>query len=413
MPRPANPDRTFKFTDRKLNSLPLPKDGKQVDYFDTQTRGLGLRISYGGRRTWFVMYRDSSGKRCRFGLGEPGKIEDGRVSLLGARETAKRKIGEVASGKSPAAELAAARMAETVSELAVDFIESQKRRQLKSWERQRVILDDNVLPSIGGIKVRDVRRADIKSMLRKIADRPAPVLSNRAHEVVRKMFNFALDEETYGVEYNPALRIQREIETPRDRWLSLKEIAAYWRALDQEKPGVAAALKLLLVTAQRQQNVLSMRWSQIDLDDALWEIPAAETKSSQVYVVPLAPLALEILEGLKGESDFVFKKNDEDAPVSRTFIDRPHSRVCKRAGIENYAPHDDRHTFSTHAAKMGIPEFIRGRVLGHTTGGSITSRYSHYDYADEKRGALCRWADKITTAVSDNVIELSNREGAA
>ena len=129
----------------------------------------------------------------------------------------KRKIGEVASGKSPAAELAAARMAETVSELAVDFIESQKRRQLKSWERQRVILDDNVLPSIGGIKVRDVRRADIKSMLRKIADRPAPVLSNRAHEVVRKMFNFALDEETYGVEYNPALRIQREIETPRDR----------------------------------------------------------------------------------------------------------------------------------------------------------------------------------------------------
>lgn len=412
MPRPANPERTFEFSDRKLKGLSLPPTGKQADYFDTKTRGLGLRISYGGMRAFFLMYSDAAGKRQRVSLGEYGKIEAGKVSLALARKGAEVKRGEVATGNSPAAQLAEARKGATVTKLAEDFIASQRKRR-KSWERQETILDRDVLPVIGNMKARDVRRADIKSTLRKIADRPAPVLANRAHEIVRKLFNWALDEEIYGVEFNPALRIEREVEKPRDRWLTLKEIKAYWKALGKEAPRAAAALKLLLATAQRQQNILAMRWDQIDLDDAVWTCPADETKTGETYVIPLSPLAVEILQGLDKDSDFVFKKRGEDEAADRTFIAKPHSSACEAAGIENYTLHDDRHTFATHTAKMGITEFIRGRVLHHSTGKTTTAKYTHYDYLDEKRDALCRWADKIATAVSDNVVELSSREGAA
>ena len=371
MPRVPNPERTFDFNDRKLRVLQTPPAGKQVDYFDTKARGLGLRLSYGGRRSWFVMYSDAGGNRQRVSLGQYGKIEDGMVPLADARKRAKAKLGEVATGKSPAAERAAERVAPTVKALAADFVEHQKTRR-RTWKKQESILNRDVLPKIGGMKARHVRRADVRAMLRKIAERPAPVLANRAHEISRRMFNWALDEEIYGIEYNPADRIERWEESSRDRWLTTEEIAVYWRELDAEPDRAATALRLLLLTAQRQQNVLAMRWSQIDWGDSVWTCPARETKTNETYIVPLSPIVIQILKGLKDDAeegvDWVFKKRGADGPADRTFIAKSHTRACERAGIEGYVMHDDRHTFSTHSARMGIPEFIRSRVLHHSGG---------------------------------------------
>ena len=415
MPRPPNPERTFEFTDRKLKSLPPPPGGreKQRDHFDTNVKGLGLRLSYGGKRSFFVMYADGGGKRQRFTLGEYGKIENGKLSLAVGRKKAKAKLGEVATGKSPAAELAAVRQAPVFSDLAADFIAEQSKKK-KSWQRQGRILERDVLPEIGGLKARDVTRADIKAMLRKITERPAPVLANRAHEIVRRMFNFAIEEETYGVEHNPAERIERQEEKSRGRWLTVEEISAYWRALDDEPPRAAAALRLLLLTAQRQQNVLAMRGDQIEWNDNVWTCPASETKTEETYVIPLAPMVLETLGELKADanSGWIFEKRGEEAPADRTFIAKPHRRACIRAGIENYTIHDHRHSFATHAARMGISEFIRGRVLHHSIGKTTTAKYTHHDFFEEKRDALCKWADRVNGAISEKVVQL-RKDGAA
>ncbi len=103
-------NRTFEFTDRALKGLPVPPKPKQFDYFDSKARGLGLRISYGGRRAFFAMYSNAAGKRQRVSLGELGRLEDGKLSLAEARKRAKARLGEVAKDKDPAAEHRAARV---------------------------------------------------------------------------------------------------------------------------------------------------------------------------------------------------------------------------------------------------------------------------------------------------------------
>ena len=100
------------FTDRYLKGLPVPPKPDQVDYFDTGVRGLGLRVSYGGRKSFFVMY-SYGGKRQRLALGEHGQIEHGKVPLAEARKQARAKLGEVSLGRNPAAALRAARAAPT------------------------------------------------------------------------------------------------------------------------------------------------------------------------------------------------------------------------------------------------------------------------------------------------------------
>ena len=120
-------ERTFEFTDRALKGLPIPPKPQQLDYFDAKVRGLGLRISYGGRKSFFAMYSNAAGKRQRVSLGEYGQIEHGKLSLAQARKRAKAQLGEVAKDRDPAAAARAGRAAPTVRTLAADFIAMQRR----------------------------------------------------------------------------------------------------------------------------------------------------------------------------------------------------------------------------------------------------------------------------------------------
>ncbi len=129
-------NRTFEFTDRALKGLPIPPKPKQLDYFDAKTRGLGLRVSYGGRKSFFAMYSNTAGKRQRVSLGEYGRIEHGKLSLAEARKRAKVEMGEVAKDQDPAADARAARSTPTVRTLATDFIAMQHKRGRKSAGQQ-------------------------------------------------------------------------------------------------------------------------------------------------------------------------------------------------------------------------------------------------------------------------------------
>ncbi|MCH8187438.1 MAG: tyrosine-type recombinase/integrase [Proteobacteria bacterium] len=418
--------RTFEFTDRALKGLPIPPKPQQLDYFDAKARGLGLRISYGGRRSFFAMYSNAAGKRQRVSLGEYGRLEDGKLSLAEARKRAKAKLGEVAKDRDPAAEVRAVRSAPTVRELAADFIAMQCKMGRKSATQQEERLNRDVLPALGNRKARDVRRGHIKTLLSEITERPAPVLANRVHEIIRAMFNFGIDEEVYGLENNPADRLgkHRNPEQARDRWLTLDEIRAYWQALDEELPGPAAGLRLCLLTGQRRQNVLGMRLEQLALEDRLWIVPARTTKTKKPYKVPLstavvAIIQARILEVEEAEQMCAKREHREPQPVtwlfpnkrtgegpaSRTFTGRAHRLACKRAGIADYTPHDHRHTFATHCEQMGISRLIWDGIMGHSANG-MADLYSGYDFAEQRLDCMERWADRIAAAMGDNVVSL-------
>ena len=289
----------FEFTDQGLKGLPIPPKPQQVDYHDTKVRGLGLRISYGGRRAFFCMYFNAAKKRQRLSLGEYGLLEHGRLSLAEARKAAAARLLEVAADHDPAAEARAVRQAPTMRELAVDFIETPVEAGIKTAGRQEAMLAKDVLPKFADTKARDFSRADVKAILKAIKARGSPIMANRVHEVLRTMLNHAIvEQETYGVVFNVAT-LMKKIRSPehgRDRWLTKDELGAYWKALDDIPDAPATALRLCLLTGQRQQNILSMRVDQLALDDNLWIIPARETKTSRAYRVPLSKWAVQIIE---------------------------------------------------------------------------------------------------------------------
>ena len=401
--------RTFEFTDRALKGLPVPPKPQQLDYFDAKARGLGLRISYGGRRSFFVMYSNAAGKRQRVSLGEYGQLEAGKLSLAEARKRGKAKLGEVAKDRDPAADVRAQRQAPTVATLVTDFIAMQRKQGRRSADWQEKILARDVLPILGDRKARDLTRADIKSIMDSITRRGAPVLANRAHEVIRAMLSFGIEEETYGLESNPADRLgkHRNPEHGRDRWLSITELGAYWKALDEELPGSAAAVRLCLLTAQRQQNVLGMRLDQLALEDRLWIVPARTTKTGRPYKVPLSAAAVGVIEDLLAAvpGPWLFPGKCGDEPVGRAYAGPPHRRACKRAGIGDYHCHDHRHTFATHCEQMGIPRLVWDGILGHQSA-SMADLYSGFDFADQRLDCMEKWADRIAAALGDNVVSL-------
>ena len=423
--------RTFEFTDRALKGLSIPPKPQQLDYFDSKARGLGLRISYGGRKSFFIMYSNSAGKRQRLSLGEYGQLEHGKMSLAQARKQAKAKLGEVAKDRDPAAEVRAARSAPTVRELATDFIAMQCKMGRKSATQQEERLNRDVLPALGNRKARDVRRGHIKTLLSEITERPAPVLANRVHEIIRAMFNFGIEEEDYGLESNPADRLgkHRNPERGRHRWLSLDEIRDYWSALDRELPAAASALRLCLLTGQRQANVLGMRLDQLALADRLWIIPASTTKTAQTYKVPLAAATVAIIEARIAEVEeaeqkraqrgrrepyavtWLFSGKSGKKPTDRNLTGNAHRSACRRAGIVDYTPHDHRHTFATHMEQMGVSRLIWDGIMGHSANG-MADLYSGFDFAEQRLDAMEKWADRIAAALGDNVVPIKQDDTA-
>jgi integrase len=403
--------RTFRFTDAKLKSLPLPPEGQQWDYFDAHTRGLGLRVSYGGTRSFFCLYSNKAGKRQRKSLGKYGLIEAGRLSLAAARKRANAALGEVATGADPAAEARAERSAATVRTIAEKWIEARRKsNRAKSVDQQEMRLEAHVLPEIGDIKGRELTSHDIEALLDGITNRGSPIMANRIHEYLKTMLGWAIKQKKYHVIYNEALTWTRNPENERDRFLSAEEIKLYWDALDHESEAARDCLRLCLLTAQRHQNVRGIRRDQLFLDDRVWRVPGSTTKTGAMNKVPLSRAALDIISRRVEATDgpWLFPKAGGAGHATPAFIGIPHRSACERAGIKGYTIHDHRHSFGTYCDIMNIPRLIWDGLLGHSSG-LMAELYSGHDFGTERLDCMEAWANRIATALGENVTELNRR----
>ena len=137
---------------RFANEVKPPESG-QIDYFDAELKGLGLRVSAGGTKTWFVMYRHC-GRRRRLTIGSSNVL-----NAATARRHAKKKLAEVATGSDPAAERRAAREAESFAELAALYMEKHARPNKLSWPEDQKMLDNDLLPAWRHRKAADISGA--------------------------------------------------------------------------------------------------------------------------------------------------------------------------------------------------------------------------------------------------------------
>jgi integrase len=230
-----------------------------------------------------------------------------------------------------------------------------------------------------------------------IVARKAPIAANGALAAVRKLFNWAV-ERGY-VSASPCAGTQRPSKAiSRERVLSDAELAAVWQAAIATPYPFGPVVQLLVLTAQRRGEVIGMLWSELDLEQGLWTIPAQRTKSNRQHQVPLPSAAVTLLEGLpRLHDEVVFPARGNPNQPSSGFS--KWKRALDRASnTSGWRIHDLRRSVSTMMAEMGIAPHIIERILNHQQGqlGGVAGIYNRFAYLPEMRAALEKWEVRLT-----------------
>jgi integrase len=407
-------------TDLAIKKQPLPEKRRELP--DGKIVGLYLVLQPSGAKSWALRYR-AGGKPAKLTLGAYPAID-----LATARRRAQEAIGDVASGKNPAADKKAAREAQRAANSTADHVEAVansfieryvKRSVGASWSRETErLLRVEVIPKIGCKRVGEVTRADIHRLLDEMVDRGSPINANRLLAVMRRMFNWTI--ERGFVERSPCDKIKAPAaERARDRFLNNDEIQAAWRAFESLGWPFGPIPQLLLLTGARRDEIAGARWSEIDLDAKTWTVAKGRSKNGVAHVIPLSDTAVRIIKGLPrigGKGDgFVFTTTTR-APVSgwsraKAHVDkailavmRPDSEVPNSQDAPaHWTFHDLRRTAASGMAGLGIAPHVVEAVLNHRSGTikGVAAVYNRYNYAAEKREALDKWALRVAAIVGE------------
>jgi integrase len=373
-------------TDRFVASA---RANARIAYFDTKARGLALRITPAGAKTWSFVYR-SGGAPKWLTLGSYPA-----VSLATARALSldKRHAIDV-EGRDPVAEARVEREAvapppepahvftfEDLAKLYETFAKGRK----KSWRDDVAKTKKYLIPQWGGMPLRDITRAHVHELLDPLVAQGMTVGVNRIQAVISRLFTVALDRSL--VDAHPAARmIKRFQERPSDRVLTDTELRELCKGLDAHPGRASDALRLRLLLGQRGAEVIGMKWEEVDFVNKTWELPGARTKNSRPHVVPLPRTALALLRRVR---DGVAEKEPRVFPGLTAWTDdlRALSKIHQGA----YEWKDLRRTVSTRLAGFGFSEEVIGRTLNHARY-TVTSRhYIKHAYLAETRQALETW----------------------
>lgn len=419
-----------KLTAKNVLTLPAPEPGRgaQIDYWDTDSPGFLLRVSARGIRTYCASYR-FNGQRRRDKIGHPYD-----TSLGDAREAAREIRRKVRRGEDPHLEKIAAKNAEAFEDLADAYVHwvtppehrdeenrSAPGRPKKSWQKDKRAIERDLKPAWKGRKAATITRADVRQLLDGITERGAPVQANRVHEIIRRMFNWAIRRDLLPADFaNPGTGLERNEERRRQRVLSEAELKRVFNAIKAQKEPFRSAWLLRLYTAQRSVEVAQLSWEQIaeEISGAWWTIPPETAKNAAAHRVPLVDEAVDVLLGLADAETLGAALEKMQGPVfanlqtgrPRTDLWREIDDMRAKAKVEDFVGHDLRRTAATRMTGLGIPRLHVRKLLNHADA-EVTAVYDVHGYAKEKREAVETFAQYLADVVkpdTNKVVEIGN-----
>lgn len=390
-------------TDRFIQTLKPPIKGR-ASYYDQKVPGLSLRVTSNGKKTLSANYRMPGNPiKQRQTLGTHLTI-----SLADARALTLKIIADAKKNIAPNSKLNAIKQEPFIKDLINEFWERELSNKKSAKDMYRLLVKD-VIPAWGYKKVSAITRRDVVILLDKIRDRGAPITANRLHGRLTRLFNFACERGI--LDESPMTRLRKTEESPRERVLNDEEIKKFWIGIDKigVHPKTALALKLMLMTAQRAGEVTNICWAEVDLNGAIWHIPAEKSKNGRAHIIPLTHISLDLLKKAKAlskKSPYVFPSPLDlkgSKPLEVRSLSRAISRKHSQMGIDKFVPHDLRRTVRTRFAELGVNEVIAEKALNHHLQG-LARIYDQHNYLKEIRQALTLWEEKLISLV--NTVEV-------
>ena len=344
-------------TKKKIDSL-KPEE-KPFIVFDEKTQGFGVKIHPSGLKSFILDYR-FNGRQRRLVLGRYGVL-----TVDKARKEAIDKLGDLRDGTDPLEEKRKANRADTIKDLCKLYLE--KRSDKKSLRQDENRINNYIIPKLGRLKIESVRRADVERLHQQITESGAKYQANRVLSLISSLFRLAQRLGVVSESFmNPCRNIERNKEKSRDRWVLPEEMPKLWDAIATvENPYIKSALQLLLLTGLRRNELLGLRWDNVNLNRKT--IHLDDTKAGRPFDLPLSDFAVEIFLTIPKQDDnpFVFCGAKEGCHLVE--IKRQWNRVRKDTGLEDVRLHDLRRTVGSWLATSGKSIPLIGRVLNQTS----------------------------------------------
>lgn len=365
--------------------------------------GLYLVVQPSGAKSWAVRYRfDGKPRKITLPLRYP------QMDLAAARQAAKEIALQVSKGHDPAAKVQP-KTSDAVRTHAERFLAAYKSGHRSGDEVQRQF-DKLILPAIGDKPIHAVTPDDIAGLLAPSMDAGRGYMANRTLATVRRFFSWAVDNRI--LKDSPAGGLKKPApEKARDRVLSWDEVAALWAATGRAGPPYGPLVRLLLLTAQRREEVTCLRDCEIDKARTVWTIPGDRAKNGKEHEVPLTKAMLAELDGVRriAGCEWVFTTNG-------TTPFQGHSKCKVRLDgelgfAEPWRLHDIRRTVATGLAELRTPPHVIEAILNHKSGqvSGIAAVYNRHDYFEEKAQALVAWNRFLEIICDDKMRALYDR----
>ncbi|AKC80591.1 integrase [Xanthomonas arboricola] len=368
----------------------------------TDGGGLYLEVRPTGAKLWRYRYR-IAGKENVYAMGEYPE-----VSLAAARAEHDKARALVKQGLHPAHSRQAERLsnqaanANTFEAIAKEWISRKSGGWTPYYQRQvENFLAADVFRHIGRLPIRTVTAAHLLEIIKRIEQRGASTVALLVRQWSSAIFRYAV--ATLRADNDPAAALRGAIHRPKvehHRPLSREQIVHFGATLD--KYGgyrtTVIALRLMLLTFVRTVELRNAQWPELDLDQAIWRIPAERMKMREPHIVPLSKQAVELLKELQtytGGRGFLFPnyRTPKESMTATTL-----NRALERMGFNGkdsigFSAHGFRATASTFLNEMGFRPDVIERQLAHAERNKVRASYNQAEYMHEREIMMQNWAD--------------------
>ena len=383
------------------------------------SRGAGslrLRIrpnATGACATWLVYWK-SGGARATKPLGRYPEM-----SVTEARRVYMAEIvPSLLLGKDPRSMPSDAKRptVERLFQSYVDALRAQGKSSADEVERALLRSKESAANALGRHKLaRSISPNDIANYLAVFYQRGNKSTADKARSYIKTAFQWGINSANdytaaervdWQLSSNPAGAVPRDKDATgtRDRALSADEIRSLWRAATPGQNGftleTAACIRLLIATGQRVQETLRLDGAELDLDAAVWSMPAEKTKLGlRPHKIPLPRQVLPILRDLVALNGagplFPARSDSKNDRIDHRSIKQAIDRWLKRSGdkVAPFQTRDLRRTWKSRAGEVGLSREMRDLIQQHGRTDTGSRHYDIADYLPQMRAAMDQWAD--------------------